>query len=121
MTPMNLKNAILNTRLLLAVMAALASLAVTTHAAAPGITGGTGSPVFNLNAAPSYLTQPDGQSVYSWGYGCVGQKPGFSPAMPNQTCPSMQVPGPTLVVTQGDTVTVNLTNNLPSAAGNTSI
>jgi FtsP/CotA-like multicopper oxidase with cupredoxin domain len=33
----------------------------------------------------------------------------------------MQVPGPTLIVTQGQTVTVNLTNNLPAAAGNTSI
>src|SRR2546427_2735491 len=33
----------------------------------------------------------------------------------------MQVPGPTLIVTQGQTVTVNLTNNLPTAAGNTSI
>ena len=33
----------------------------------------------------------------------------------------MQVPGPTLIVTEGQTVTVNLTNNLPAAAGNTSI
>ena len=33
----------------------------------------------------------------------------------------MQVPGPTLIVTEGQTVTVNLTNNLPTAAGNTSI
>lgn len=41
--------------------------------------------------------------------------------MPNQICPTMQVPGPTLIVTQGQTVTVNLTNALPAAAGNTSI
>ena len=33
----------------------------------------------------------------------------------------MQVPGPTLIVTEGQTVTVNLTNNLPVPAGNTSI
>jgi hypothetical protein len=33
----------------------------------------------------------------------------------------MQIPGPTLIVTQGQTVTVNLTNGLPTAAGNTSI
>jgi FtsP/CotA-like multicopper oxidase with cupredoxin domain len=33
----------------------------------------------------------------------------------------MQIPGPTLIVTQGQTVTVTLTNNLPAAAGNTSI
>jgi FtsP/CotA-like multicopper oxidase with cupredoxin domain len=33
----------------------------------------------------------------------------------------MQVPGPTLVVTEGQPVTVTLTNNLPASAGNTSI
>jgi hypothetical protein len=33
----------------------------------------------------------------------------------------MQMPGPTLVVTEGQTITVTLTNNLPAAAGNTSI
>ncbi len=33
----------------------------------------------------------------------------------------MQVPGPTLIVTEGQTVTVNLQNGLPTAAGNTSI
>ena len=33
----------------------------------------------------------------------------------------MQVPGPTLIVTEGQTVTVNLLNGLPAAAGNTSI
>jgi len=33
----------------------------------------------------------------------------------------MQVPGPTLIVTEGQTVTVNLLNGLPPAAGNTSI
>jgi FtsP/CotA-like multicopper oxidase with cupredoxin domain len=33
----------------------------------------------------------------------------------------MQVPGPTLIVTEGQSVTVNLTNGLPTSAGNTSI
>ncbi len=41
--------------------------------------------------------------------------------MPGATCPTMQVPGPTLIVMEGQTVTVNLTNNLPTSAGNTSI
>ena len=46
----------------------------------------------------------------------------FAPAaISDATCPTMQVPGPTLIVTEGQTVTVNLTNNLPAAAGNTSI
>ena len=40
-------------------------LAPVAHAAAPGITG----PTFNLVATDSYISQPDGASVYSWGYG----------------------------------------------------
>ena len=112
------KNAFLKTRRLLPLMMAVASLAATAHAAAPGITG----PIFNLTAAPAYLTQPDGQAIYSWGYGCTGTPAGYAPAGISGTfCNSMQVPGPTLIVKEGDTVTVTLTNNLPAAAGNTSI
>jgi hypothetical protein len=94
-------------------------LAVAAHAAAPGITG----PTFNLTASTGFLNQPDGSSVYSWGYGCdpAHAPAGFEPTMPNQACPTMQVPGPTLIVHEGDTVTVNLLNGLPTAAGNTSI
>jgi FtsP/CotA-like multicopper oxidase with cupredoxin domain len=100
-------------------VAALASLiAVTAQAAAPGITGTT----FNLTAQPAYLSQPDGQAIYSWGYGCAATyAPTFAPANIPGTCSTMQVPGPTLIVTEGQTVTVTLTNNLPTAAGNTSI
>ena len=94
------------------------------HATAPGITGTT----FNLTAQPAYLNQPDGQAVYSWGYGCRVAPTGFAPsAITGPSCPTMQVPGPTLIVTapaSGSapiTVTVNLTNGLPAAAGNTSI
>ena len=89
------------------------------HAAAPGITG----PVFNLTAQPAYISQPDGQAVYSWGYGCNGSPSGFSPSTITTApaCSSMQIPGPTLIVTEGQTVTVTLTNGLPTAAGNTSI
>ena len=60
--------------------------------------------------------------MYSWGYGCNGTPSGTAPAaITTATCPTMQVPGPTLIVTEGQTVTVNLLNGLPSAAGNTSI
>jgi FtsP/CotA-like multicopper oxidase with cupredoxin domain len=118
MRPMKMKNAFLKTRLLLAAMVAVASLTATAHAAAPGITG----PTFNLTAQPAFLTEPDGQSVYSWGYGCNGSPSGYAPAaITNGFCNPMQVPGPTLIVTEGQTVTVNLTNGLPTAAGNTSI
>jgi len=125
MKPKNLKNALLKTRLLLAAMVAVASLTATAHAAAPGITGGSGgTATFNLVAQPAFLNQPDGSSVYSWGYGCSSAPAGFAPSSISPGtigCPSMQVPGPTLIVTEGQTVTVNLTNGLPSAAGNTSI
>src|SRR6516162_4084210 len=119
MMPMMMKIAFLKTRLLLPVMVAVASLAATAHAAVPGITG----PTFNLTAQPAFLNQPDGASVYSWGYGCnsLNAPAGFAPALPNQTCPTMQVPGPTLIVHEGDSVIVNLLNGLPTAAGNTSI
>jgi len=107
-------------RLLRGAAAAFVSLlAVPAQAGVPGITG----PTFNLRAGPAYISQPDGASIYSWGYGCSQTPAGFLPVvgMPNQNCPDMQIPGPTLIVNQGDTVTVNLTNNLPAAAGNTSI
>lgn len=54
---------------------------------------------FDLQAAAGYMQTPDGNSVYMWSY---APNPG-----------SFQLPGPVLCVTEGDTVTINLTNNLP--------
>ena len=119
----NMTKSISIVRSLLAPMLAL-FLAAAAHAAAPGITGtGTTPGTFNLTAQTAYLNQPDGNSVYSWGYGCAtGSAPTFVPAaITTATCNTMQVPGPTLVVTEGQTITVTLTNNLPTPAGNTSI
>jgi FtsP/CotA-like multicopper oxidase with cupredoxin domain len=104
-------------------------LSAATQAAAPGITTTGTAGTFNLIASPAYITQPDGQTVYSWGYGCTaGSSPTFRPSTITSAngatlvqCTTMQIPGPTLIVTEGATVTVNLTNNLPTAAGNTSI
>ena len=111
----------MNRLLSLTTMMAASLLSVApARAAAPGITGGT-AVTFNLTAQPASLNQPDGNQVYAWGYGCNGAPSGFAPAMPNQTCSTMQVPGPTLIVTEGQKVTVNLLNGLPAAAGNTSI
>ncbi len=104
----------------LATAAAALLLASAAEAAAPGITG----PAFNLTATDASITQPDGQMVYSWGYGCTTAPAGYAPSAiqpPVAFCNTMQVPGPTLVVTEGSTVTVTLTNKLPNAAGNTSI
>src|ERR1700688_4416032 len=116
MSAMNMTKSISIVRSLLAPTLAL-FLGAAAHAAVPGIAG----PVFNLTAQTAFLNQPDGNAVYSWGYGCNGTPAGTAPAAMTVTCPSMQVPGPTLIVTEGQTVKVTLTNNLPAAAGNTSI
>jgi FtsP/CotA-like multicopper oxidase with cupredoxin domain len=113
-------------RLLLASVVAL-WLAAAAHATTPGISGNPAAgstSTFNLTAQQAFLTQPDGQAVYSWGYGCVaGSAPAFLPNNLSLSgfCGAMQVPGPTLIVTEGDSVSVKLTNNLPAPAGNTSI
>jgi FtsP/CotA-like multicopper oxidase with cupredoxin domain len=122
MKPMNKEKTISMTRLLPLAMAALALLlTASAYAAAPGIQGKD----FTLTAKAAFLTQPDGQAIYSWGYGCTGNTPGsatFAPsAISNTFCYDMQVPGPTLIVTEGVPFTVTLKNALPAGAGNTSI
>jgi len=105
-------------RSLLAAFLALSGGGV--QAAVPGLDG-TGTPAFILSAAAAPISQPDGAMVYSWGYGCQSASVAFLPAITGAQCPQMQLPGPTLIVRQGATVSVTLTNNLPKAAGNTSI
>jgi FtsP/CotA-like multicopper oxidase with cupredoxin domain len=106
-------------------VAAVALLGSAAQAAAPGFAGVTSgnAATFNLDASAAYITQPDGSSIYSWGYGCTAATTsGLLPAgLSGANCPTMQLPGPTLVVAKGATVTVNLTNNLPASAGRTSI
>ncbi len=63
----------------------------------PGITG----PSFTLATGQASISTPDGDSLLIWGYRDVA---GNTP---------VQYPGPTLIVTQGQTVTVTLTNTLP--------
>ena len=72
-------------------------LSLPAQAAIDGITG----PVFNLKASAGYISTADGNSIYAWG---------FSEAASAQT---MLFPGPTLIVNQGDKVTINLSNTLP--------
>src|SRR5215469_15045751 len=126
MRPMNWKNATPTLQLLVAlVVAVILLLAPAAFAAAPGIANTGTAGIFNLTAQDGYLNQPDWEAVYSWGYGCVaGSTPTFLPKATfafAPTCNTMQVPAPTLIVTEGASVTINLTNNLPTAAGNTSI
>src|SRR6266576_1628164 len=122
MRAMNMKTVIAKTQLLPVLVVALALLlTASAYAAAPGITGTS----FSLTAGAAYTTQPDGALIYTWGYGCsTGFAPTFDPpatSMPGATCPTMQLPGPTLIVNAGTNFTVTLTNNLPAAAGNTSM
>src|SRR6202162_4223560 len=126
MSQANSKNLSAVSRFLSVVVAVLALLlAASADAAPPGITASAGgSSTFNLNAGPGTSSQPDGELIYSWGYGCTTvDSATYSPAAFASTgfCPSMQLPGPTLIVKEGTTFTVTLTNNLPKPAGNTSI
>ena len=59
MRPMNMKNATFKMQLFLTLAVAVTLfLTPAAFAAAPGITGGTTAPVFNLTAQPAYLNQP---------------------------------------------------------------
>jgi FtsP/CotA-like multicopper oxidase with cupredoxin domain len=119
-------------RLLPLATAVALTWAAAAQAAAPGITGTGTTGSFALTATDAFINQPDGNQVYSWGYGCTaGSTPAFVPAALTASlaalnanapaCSTMQIPAPTLVVTEGTLVTVTLTNALPTAAGNTSI
>jgi FtsP/CotA-like multicopper oxidase with cupredoxin domain len=114
-----MKTAISKSGRFLAMVASGMWLAAAALAAVPGISGTT----FYLTAQQAFLNQPDGEAVYSWGYGCSSTTGvTFVPAaIAGATCPTMQVPGPTMIVTEGQSVSVTLTNQLPTAAGNTSI
>jgi FtsP/CotA-like multicopper oxidase with cupredoxin domain len=73
----------------------LCSIAGTAWAVIDGVIG----PTFNLTAKADYISTADGNSVYAWGYA--------------NGAGMMQYPGVTMIVTQGETVTVNLSNELP--------
>jgi len=64
------------------------------YARIDGITGTT----FNFTAKTGYISTAEGNSIYMWGFA-------------NGTGP-MQHPGPTIIVNEGDTITINLTNQL---------
>ncbi len=103
----------------LCALAACAFAAAPAQAAVQGITGTS----FALTASADVISQPDGASIYTWGYGCssTATPKTWSGSGPAPFCPAMQLPGPTLIVHEGDTVNVTLTNDLPPVAGNTSI
>lgn len=56
--------------------------------------------IIDIWAKDGYLSTPDGNSLYFWGFAKGEDEPA-------------QLPGPHLIVKEGETVTVNLTNKLP--------
>ena len=78
---------------------ALILIATQSRAEIQGITG----PTFDLTAGTAHIDTPDGSRVLVWGYGDANGVAGIT---------GPQYPGPTLIVNEGDTVTINLTNNL---------
>src|ERR1700738_2646283 len=89
---------------LIALLSASAALlfALPVRGAVPGITG----PTFSLSAEAAYISQPDGAMIYSGGYGCQSTPANFAPSgIAGATCSTMQIPGPTLIVSEGAIVT----------------
>jgi manganese oxidase len=72
-------------------------LSATTLLHAHGIPGVTGTN-FNFTAKADYISTPDGNSILMWGYALNDER--------------MQYPGPTLIVNEGDTITISLNNRL---------
>jgi FtsP/CotA-like multicopper oxidase with cupredoxin domain len=104
-------------RLLVTAVAALTTLLTTAGLTGPGqaapppppprvglvCTSGSGGdathPIFNITTKTGYISLPDGNTAFMWGYSS-----GFD---------AFQHPGPVLCVNEGDTVTVILHNTLP--------
>jgi FtsP/CotA-like multicopper oxidase with cupredoxin domain len=81
--------------LLIASATGMPARAATTNSGMVCTTG----PSFTLTAQSGTVPMPDGNTIYMWSY-----SPGSG---------AFQLPGPTLCVNQGDTVTVVLNNTLP--------
>src|SRR5687768_15112987 len=78
----------------------LPALLIPLHApAAPGhmIEGLSGATI-NLSAKDGYINTADGNSIYCWGYAAGNGL--------------MQYPGPTIILSQNQLITINLTNRL---------
>ncbi len=84
---------------LLALGALALLLSVPASATIDGLAGGT----YAFTAREGYISTADGGSYYCWGYANGGG--------------TMQFPGPTLIVNEGQVVTITLTNAIPHALG----
>ena len=77
------------------------ALALPLQAGAQAVVSGITGPSFTLETGVAHIDTPDGDSVLIWAYG-DGSHP-------------VQYPGPTLIVNEGQTVSVELSNGLPQA------
>jgi FtsP/CotA-like multicopper oxidase with cupredoxin domain len=73
--------------------------------APPASCSGVTARSFDFTARAGHIVLGDGNSLYAWGYSTDGGAAVDSGAM--------QYPGPTMIVCEGDTVTVTLHNQLP--------
>jgi FtsP/CotA-like multicopper oxidase with cupredoxin domain len=80
--------------LFLALIVAGIAVAGAVNAAVVGVTGTN----FQLTAKAGYIQGGDGATIYMWGYAPDGG--------------TMQIPGPTLIVNEGEVITVTLSNDL---------
>ena len=79
--------------------------AAVSYAMIDGISGTGTSPAFNFAANEGRVITGDGNNLLIWGFADLDN--------PNNPIKGkVQYPGPTLIVNEGDTVTINLTNNL---------
>lgn len=68
-----------------------------------GVICENGSPTVDLTAKDGYISIPDGNTVYMWGFAFGG----------DPLTAAYQHPGPTLCFTEGQTVSITLHNTLP--------
>lgn len=81
---------------------AFSAASLTVQAEIIGIEGTTTDghqKTFNLEAGSAAISTPDGDSLLIWAYGDM-----------DNTSSEVQYPGPTIIVHEGDAVTINLTN-----------
>ena len=91
------------------VFAAVLLLTGSGQAAITGIGEGISTPTFKLTAKVDHISTADGGSVLLWGFADDDGRANFGTRA--------QYPAPTLIVNQGDTITIKLTNGLTVAAG----
>jgi FtsP/CotA-like multicopper oxidase with cupredoxin domain len=81
----------------------LAAIPLASYAKIDGISG-SADPTFHFTAREGHITTGEGNSIPFWGFADTDSQ--------NPINGTVQYPGPTLIVNEGDTVTIELTNNL---------